>query len=65
MSQHDRREAAYGVQVKCSHEQVRRNIARFPEAFMFQLTKNELINLLSQNATQIQFSHYIEINISI
>lgn len=31
----------YGVETKRLNEQVRRNIERFPEDFMFQLTKEE------------------------
>ena len=41
----------YGVETKRLKEQVRRNIERFPEDFMFELTKEELINLRSQFAT--------------
>lgn len=33
------------------NEQVKRNISRFPEDFMFQLNKEEFENLKSQNAT--------------
>ena len=33
----------YGVETKRLNEQVRRNIERFPEHFMFQLTKEEQI----------------------
>ena len=32
----------YGYEVKCLNEQVKRNITRFPEDFMFQLTKDEI-----------------------
>lgn len=32
----------YGVETKRLKEQVRRNISRFPEDFMFGLTKEEL-----------------------
>ena len=32
----------YGVETKRLKEQVRRNISRFPEYFMFELTKEEL-----------------------
>ena len=32
----------YGYEVKRLNEQVKRNIARFPDDFMFQLTKEEL-----------------------
>ena len=38
----------YGYEVKRLNEQVKRNIARFPEDFMFRLTKNEVTNLKSQ-----------------
>ena len=41
----------YGVSTKRLNEQVKRNIKRFPEDFMFQLTKEENENLKSQNAT--------------
>jgi hypothetical protein len=41
----------YGVETKRLKEQVRRNIRRFPEDFMFELTKDEIKNLRSQFAT--------------
>ena len=41
----------YGVETKRLLEQVRRNKERFPEEFMFQLTKEEYENLRSQIAT--------------
>ena len=41
----------YGVETKRLNEQVRRNIERFPEDFMFQLSKEEVDFLRSQNAT--------------
>ncbi len=41
----------YGVDVKRLNEQVKRNIERFPEKFMFQLTKDEYKILRSQFAT--------------
>jgi len=48
----------YGVSTKRLNEQIKRNIKRFPEDFMFQLTKFEFLrcrfgtsNLRSQNAT--------------
>ena len=41
----------YGVQVKRLNEQVRRNLERFPESFMFQLTASEINDLKSQIAT--------------
>jgi hypothetical protein len=43
--------ALYGVETKRLNEQVRRNIDKFPEDFMFQLTKEEFENLKSQIAT--------------
>ena len=41
----------YGVTTRRLNEQVKRNIIRFPEDFMFQLTKAEFVNLKSQIAT--------------
>jgi phage regulator Rha-like protein len=41
----------YGVETKRLNEQVKRNIERFPENFMFQLSKSEFERLKSQNAT--------------
>ena len=35
--------ALYGVETKRLNEQVKRNIKRFPEDFMFQLTKDECL----------------------
>ncbi len=43
--------ALYGVTTKRLNEQVRRNRARFPEDFMFQLTAKEVACLRSQFAT--------------
>ena len=43
--------ALYGIENKRLNEQVKRNITRFPEDFMFQLTENEFQNLKSQIAT--------------
>ncbi|NSW95645.1 MAG: ORF6N domain-containing protein [Bacteroidales bacterium] len=40
----------YGVKAIRLREQVKRNSERFPENFMFQLTKNEVDILVSQNA---------------
>jgi hypothetical protein len=40
----------YGVSTGRFNEQVKRNIKRFPEDFMFQLTKDELEILISQFA---------------
>ncbi len=41
----------YGVETKRLNEQVKRNLSRFPEDFMFQLTNVEFSNLKSQIAT--------------
>ena len=41
----------YDVATKVLKQQVKRNIERFPEDFMFELTKSELINLRSQSVT--------------
>ena len=41
----------YGYEVKRLNEQVKRNINRFPEDFMFQLTKDEMVLVKSQFAT--------------
>ncbi len=42
----------YGYEVKRLNEQVKRNISRFPEDFMFQLDENEIpASLKSQFAT--------------
>ena len=39
----------YGVETRAINQAVKRNIERFPERYCFQLTKNELENLKSQN----------------
>ena len=41
----------YGVETRRLNEQVKRNINRFPEDFMFQLTKEELESLRSHIVT--------------
>ena len=38
----------YGVETRVLNQAVKRNIKRFPEDFMFRLTKNEVTNLKSQ-----------------
>ncbi len=43
--------ALYGVETRRLNEQVRRNKARFPEDFIFELTSEEFANLKSQFAT--------------
>lgn len=44
----------YGVPTRRLNEQFKRNIARFPSDFMFQLSHEEAENLRSQFATSIQ-----------
>jgi hypothetical protein len=44
----------YGVSTKRLNEQVRRNRSRFPDDFMFQLTREEVRSLRSQIATSKQ-----------
>ena len=41
----------YGVPTKVLNQAVKRNIERFPERFMFQLTKDEVPDLRSQIVT--------------
>jgi phage regulator Rha-like protein len=41
----------YGVETRVLNQAIKRNIKRFPEDFMFQLTDEEWENLKSQNAT--------------
>jgi len=41
----------YGVETKTFNQAVKRNLDRFPEDFMFQLTSDEFENLRSQSVT--------------
>ena len=41
----------YGVETRRLNEQVGRNLGKFPNDFIFQLTKEEFANLKSQIAT--------------
>ena len=41
----------YGIETKRLKEQVKRNLSRFPEDFMFELTETEYNSLRSQFAT--------------
>jgi hypothetical protein len=41
----------YGIETKRLKESVRRNIRRFPEDFMFELTQEEWLNLRTQFAS--------------
>jgi len=47
----------YGVSAKRLNEQVKRNLDRFPDDFMFQLTSEEAISLRSQFATLKRGQH--------
>ena len=47
----------YGVETKALKQAVRRNIDRFPEDFMFELTKEENQSLRSQNVTLKRGQH--------
>jgi len=47
----------YGVETKRLKEQVRRNISRFPQDFMFEITKEEYQSLRSQIATLKRGQH--------
>ncbi|HLG54376.1 MAG TPA: ORF6N domain-containing protein [Vicinamibacterales bacterium] len=49
--------ALYGVQTKALNQAVRRNRARFPSDFMFQLTVTEATNLRSQSVTSTHRRH--------
>ena len=41
----------YGIETKRLKESVRRNIRRFPEDFMFEVSQEEWLNLMTQFAT--------------
>ncbi len=47
----------YGVETKILNQAVKRNSARFPEDFMFQLSDNESNNLRSQIVTSKKHNH--------
>lgn len=51
----------YGVTTKRLNEQVRRNIARFPEDFMFKLTGGEKQELVAKcdHFSKLKFSKYL------
>lgn len=48
----------YGVETKRLHEQVKRNISRFPDDFMFECDSDELEDLRSQFATANPAKHW-------
>ena len=41
----------YGVETRVLNQAVKRNISRFPDDFMFEVSKEELNNLISQIVT--------------
>lgn len=41
----------YGIETKALKQAVKRNLSRFPEDFMFELSQNEFNNLRSQIVT--------------
>jgi hypothetical protein len=47
----------YEVETKVLNQQVKRNIGKFPERYMFQLTKDEYDRLRSQNVTLKRGQH--------
>jgi hypothetical protein len=47
----------YGVKTKVLKQAVKRNIKRFPDDFMFELTKEESLSLRSQNVTLKRGEH--------
>ena len=49
----------YGVETRVLNQAVKRNIERFPEEFMFQLTEEEQQNLRSQNVTSSWISQNV------
>ena len=48
----------YGVETKRLNEQVKRNINRFPDDFMFQLTKEDVVALRSQIVTSNEEGYF-------
>jgi hypothetical protein len=47
----------YEVETRVLNQQVKRNIGKFPERYMFQLTKDEYDHLRSQNVTLKRGQH--------
>ena len=47
----------YQVETKVLNQQVKRNFGKFPDRYMFQLTKNEYDSLRSQNVTLKRGQH--------
>lgn len=53
----------YGVETRVLNQAVKRNIERFPEDFMFQLSKEESQKLISQIATSSSRSQNVTLNV--
>ena len=51
----------YGVETRTLNQAVKRNIGRFPEDFMFQLTKDEKAEVITNcdHLAQLRFSSYL------
>lgn len=52
--------ALYGYEVRALHQQVKRNIGRFPDNFMFQMIKEEVETVKSQIVTSPDSNFYLE-----
>ena len=52
----------YGVPVKVLNQAVRRNLKRFPDDFMYQLTWEEVLSLKSQIVTSGSRSQFVTLN---
>ncbi len=52
----------YGVKTKVLNQAVKRNLQRFPDDFMFRLTRKEAVNLRSQFVTSSVESSDLEMN---
>ena len=57
----------YGVETKVLNQAVKRNIARFPNDFMFQLNKEDFQDLISQTVTSswgvnLGFRYRVDLN---
>ena len=55
--------ALYGVEIKRFNEQVKRNIKRFPEDFMFQLTKDECLRSQIATLNEGRRQHMVKITL--
>lgn len=55
----------YGVETKRLNEQVKRNIKRFPEDFMFQLTKDECLRSQIATLNEVRGQFYGENRFSV